>query len=84
LAKTGLLRSIADAATAIDLGRKGFATRGKEQEGRISYERGIAEALSAILVYIDLIFILVYHKNIFNIYKRFPFGKSFRLLKPIG
>ena len=47
MAKTGLLRSIADAATAIDLGRKGFATRGKEQEGRISYETGIADAMSA-------------------------------------
>jgi len=47
LAKTGLLRSIADAALAIDAGRKGFATRGKEHEGRIFYERGIAEALSA-------------------------------------
>jgi hypothetical protein len=31
---------------AIDFGRKGFATRGKEQEGRISYETGIAAALS--------------------------------------
>jgi hypothetical protein len=47
LAKTGLLRSIADAALAIDAGRKGFATRGKEQEGRISYEDGISAAMSA-------------------------------------
>jgi len=47
LAKTGLLRSITDAATSIDLGRKGFATWGKEHEGRRSYERGIAEALTA-------------------------------------
>jgi hypothetical protein len=31
----------------IDAGRKGFATRGKEQEGRISYEDGIAETMSA-------------------------------------
>jgi hypothetical protein len=31
----------------IDAGRKGFATKGKEQEGRISYEDGIAQALSA-------------------------------------
>jgi hypothetical protein len=29
------------------LGRKGFATRGKAEEGRISYEEGIAKALSA-------------------------------------
>jgi hypothetical protein len=47
LAKTGLLRSIADAALAIDYGRKGFATRGKAEEGRISYEKGIADAMSA-------------------------------------
>jgi len=42
----GLVSSITKAAAAIDVGRKGFATRGKEQEGRISYEKGIAEALS--------------------------------------
>jgi len=47
LDKTGLVSSIADAAVAIDFGRKGFATRGKEHEGRLSYERGISEALSA-------------------------------------
>jgi hypothetical protein len=35
------------AALFIDAGRKGFATRGKEQEGRISYEDGISEALAA-------------------------------------
>jgi len=33
------------AATLIDAGRKGFAIRGKEQEGRISYESGIALAM---------------------------------------
>jgi hypothetical protein len=47
LAKTGLLSNIADAAANIDAGRKGFATRGKAEEGRISYETGIAEALTA-------------------------------------
>jgi len=47
LAKTGLLSSIADAALRIDLGRKNVATRGKAEEGRISYEDGIAKALSA-------------------------------------
>jgi hypothetical protein len=31
----------------IDSGRKGFATRGKEHEGRISYEDGITAALAA-------------------------------------
>jgi hypothetical protein len=35
------------AALFIDTGRKGFATRGKEQEGRISYEDGISEAMTA-------------------------------------
>ena len=44
---TGLVNNIYDAATAIDFGRKGFATRGKAEEGRLSYERGISEALLA-------------------------------------
>jgi len=43
---TGLVYKISDAAAAIDIGRKGFATRGKAEEGRLSYERGITEALS--------------------------------------
>jgi hypothetical protein len=47
LAKIGLVNRIHAAAFSIDFGRKGFATRGKEQEGRISYEKGIAEALTA-------------------------------------
>ena len=42
----GFVNSITLAETNIDAGRKGFATRGKEQEGRISYEEGIARALS--------------------------------------
>jgi hypothetical protein len=46
LAQTGYIDNILEAAISIDSGRKGFATRGKEQEGRILYERGIAEALS--------------------------------------
>jgi hypothetical protein len=41
------LARISRAATNIDAGRKGFATRGKAEEGRIFYEEGIAEALSA-------------------------------------
>ena len=45
--KTGLVSSIYFAAIGIDAGRKGFATRGKEQEGRILFETGIAEALTA-------------------------------------
>ena len=42
-----LAGNIADAATQIDAGRKGFAIRGKEQEGRISYEDGIVKAMTA-------------------------------------
>ncbi|WP_461257360.1 hypothetical protein [Treponema sp. R80B11-R83G3] len=45
--KAGLINSIYNAALAIDFGRKGFATRGKEQEGRISYEKGIALEMTA-------------------------------------
>jgi len=43
----GLINRITIATAAIDYGRKGFAIRGKEQEGRISYEDGIAKAMSA-------------------------------------
>ena len=43
---TGLVYKISDAALAIDYGRKGFAIRGKADEGRISYEDGISRALS--------------------------------------
>jgi hypothetical protein len=46
LDQTGLVNRIYRAAVAIDSGRKGFSIRGKEQEGRIFYEDGIAEALS--------------------------------------
>jgi hypothetical protein len=47
LDKTGLVDNIYKATIYIDAGRKGFATRGKEGEGRISYEDGIAIALAA-------------------------------------
>ena len=43
---TGLVYKISDAALAIDYGRKGFATRGKAEEGRLSYERGVFVGLS--------------------------------------
>jgi len=43
----GYLGRISKAEASIDAGRKGFATRGKAEEGRISYETGIAEALAA-------------------------------------
>jgi hypothetical protein len=42
----GCVDSISQAATKIDSGRKGFAIIGKEREGRISYETGIAKAMS--------------------------------------
>ena len=41
----GLIDNIYQAAVSIDLGRKGFATKGKEHDGRVSYETGIADAL---------------------------------------
>jgi hypothetical protein len=43
----GCVRSISQAASTIDFGRKGFAPRGKAEKGRISYEESIAKALSA-------------------------------------
>jgi len=49
LVATGLLDDIYTATTAIGLGRKGIATRGKEHEGRISYEDGIDTAMSAFM-----------------------------------
>ena len=42
-----LANNIINAATQIDAGRKGFATKGKAEEGRINYETGISEAMSA-------------------------------------
>ena len=43
----GYVLSITQAAANIDSGRKGFATKGKAEEGRISYELGIANAMIA-------------------------------------
>jgi hypothetical protein len=45
LVPTGLINSVYEAAAAIDSGRKGFATKGKAEEGRIFYEKGIALAM---------------------------------------
>ena len=45
--RIGLTLDISDATIKIDSGRKGFAIIGKEREGRISYEKGIATAMSA-------------------------------------
>ena len=47
LDKIGLIDKIYKASIAIDFGRKGFATRGKAEEGRISYEDGISVASAA-------------------------------------
>ena len=47
MSKIGLINRVYDAAANIDFGRKGFAVRGKADEGRISYETGIDRALSA-------------------------------------
>jgi hypothetical protein len=44
---TGLINSINNAVISIVSGRKGFATRGMEKEGRIFYEDGISEAMTA-------------------------------------
>jgi hypothetical protein len=43
---TGFASSIYQAVINIDLGRKGWATKGKTEEGRISYEKGIAKAMT--------------------------------------
>ena len=42
----GYLDRISRAEANIDAGRKGFATKGKAEEGRISYETGIADAMT--------------------------------------
>ena len=47
MAKIGLVDSVYRAAINIDSGRKGFAIRGKEQEGRILYEDGVERAMAA-------------------------------------
>jgi len=46
LGETGLVDDIYNAALAIDSGTKGFAAKGKAEEGRISYETSISVALS--------------------------------------
>jgi len=47
LDKIGFVDNITKATTLIDAGRKGYATKGKAEEGRRSYEIGISVALSA-------------------------------------
>jgi len=41
---TGLLNSVIKSVAQIDEGRNGLATDGKEHEGRLSYEKGLADA----------------------------------------
>jgi hypothetical protein len=43
----GCVASITTAVANIDAGRKGFAVRGKADDGRIAYELGIDRAMSA-------------------------------------
>jgi hypothetical protein len=47
LAKIGLINSVLNAVINLDSGRRGFATDGKEHEGRLSYEDGIATAMAS-------------------------------------
>jgi hypothetical protein len=42
-----LAGNIANATTLIEAGRKGFGTKGKAEEGRISYEKGIALSMTS-------------------------------------
>ena len=43
----GLVHNIHQAVISIDAGRKGWATKGKEAEGRVAYEYGINLAMSS-------------------------------------
>jgi hypothetical protein len=47
LDRIGLINSVYEAAANIDSGRKGVAARGKAEEGRITYELGISNAMTA-------------------------------------
>jgi len=49
MVQTGLLNNIIASAARIDRGRRGLRTDGEEREGRISFEEGIAIALSSFL-----------------------------------
>ena len=42
----GFVSNINAAVISIDLGRTGWATKGKEQEGRVAYDKGIDLAMS--------------------------------------
>jgi hypothetical protein len=45
--QTGLINNILDAVEAIALGRRGYAAKGQEMEGRVHYEHGISIALAS-------------------------------------
>jgi hypothetical protein len=47
LDQIGLVNNILQAVVSLDGGRKGFATNGKEHEGRLSYEYGISTAMAS-------------------------------------
>jgi len=49
LGTTGLINSIISSTSDIDFSRKAYAVRGKAEEARISYEKGIAVAMTAFL-----------------------------------
>jgi hypothetical protein len=46
LDQIGLINDVVTSVYNIDVGRKGFAVPGEERQGRISYEKGIALAMS--------------------------------------
>jgi len=63
----GLVVSIYEAVTHIDTGRKGFAIEGKEREGRISYEKGIALAMAVFKEALAAAVIRVSRKMLFTL-----------------
>ena len=75
----GLVDKIHDAATGIDYGRKGFATRGKAEEGRLSYEHGIAAALSAFKAALIALEIVENSVNYQNADKTYPRNAKYRI-----
>jgi len=46
---SGLINKIIFATANIDAGRKGFATKGKAEEGRINFENGISSGMSTFI-----------------------------------
>lgn len=50
----GLVDSLYEAVFSIDFGRKGFATRGKAEEGRLAYGKGLLSSGSNIYLFFSL------------------------------